>query len=110
MRYHGCDRGWLDGCRCDACRGYARRVLGIKNPSKEPPRFTPPKPKRRADSTRMKAAVAESGRTVDDVAKAAMVPKSTLKNYMLYGVRSESPTLRRIAYALGIDPGELVEP
>ena len=110
MSYHGTMTAWKDGCRCDACRGYAKRVLGIANPSMRPPRFAAPKPKKRMDSTRIKAAVAESGRTVDDVAKAAMMPKSTLKNYMLYGVHSESPTLRRIAYALGVEASELVEP
>ena len=57
MRYHGCERGWLDGCRCDACRDYARRALGIANPPTEPPR---PRPKPDPDAARILKHLQES--------------------------------------------------
>jgi hypothetical protein len=57
MRYHGCELGWLDGCRCDACRGYAKRVLGIEHPPIEPPR---PRPKPDPDAARILRHLQES--------------------------------------------------
>lgn len=63
MRYHGCERGWLGGCRCDACRDYARRVLGIEHPPTEPPCIAKqPRPKPDPDAARILKHLEESAR------------------------------------------------